>query len=307
VKLRLGLVVVVTLVGCKGKTTSPPPPEVSEVRIVYRGQETAGAPKLDQARLTQVARTAITSGGGLPVREDGGAGAADKRPRYKLRVELEIGAAEDESSQRGNLRALVMARLSPIGAAAGALSFEQTALAEREFVVGAPGEPAWQAHAERAVQDCVGGVGARVKLASGDARALTAAIDGADDDLRDEAMRLAGDRREGEAVPALIRRLKGEDRAVRDRALGTLATIGDRRAVRPLTEVAKFQDVIDLPKVLDALATIGGPEARAYIEFVASGHESSEIRDLAKQALVHLDRREAERQRDLGAPSRPER
>jgi hypothetical protein len=69
--------------------------------------------------------------------------------------------------------------------------------------------------------------------------------------------------------------------------------------VRPLTEVAKFQDVIDLPKVLDALATIGGPEARAYIEFVASGHESSEMRDLAKQALVHLDRREADRQRDM--------
>ncbi|MCU1282028.1 MAG: hypothetical protein JWM53_5574, partial [bacterium] len=34
-------------------------------------------------------------------------------------------------------------------------------------------------------------------------------------------------------------------------------------------------------------------------EFVASGHDSEDIRELAKQALVHLDRRQAERSRDM--------
>ncbi|MGZ3441816.1 MAG: HEAT repeat domain-containing protein, partial [Polyangia bacterium] len=216
-----------------------------------------------------------------------------------LRVELEIGAAEDERAHRGNLRALVVARLSPIGGDPGALSFEQTALAERAYTPGKPGEPAWQAHADRAVRDCVGGVGARVKLAAGDAGAIVAAIDGPDDDLRDEAMRLAAERKETAAVPALLKRLKSDDLAARDRAIGALAAIGDARAVRPLTEVAKFNDLGDLPKVLDALATIGGPEARSYLEFVASGHDSADIRDLAKEALVHLDRRQAERRRDM--------
>lgn len=295
-RLRLLFAATLALVGCKRNST-PAPPEVGEVRVVYKGANADGAPKLDLPGLTRAARAAIGAASGLAVREDGG--VDDKRRRYRLRVELEIGAAEDLKTNKGNLRALVAARLSPIGGEPGALSFEQTALAERTFDVGKPGEPAWQAHAERAVRDCVAGVGARVKLAAGDQRVIVAAIDGADEDLRDEAMRLAGDRREAAAVPALIKRLKSEDHAERDRAIGALAAIGDRRAVRPLTEVAKFNELGDLPKVLDALATIGGPEARSYLEFVASGHESVEMRDLAKQALVHLERREAERRRDM--------
>jgi hypothetical protein len=301
VKLRLCLALVaLAAAGCK--RAGPPPPEVTEVRFAYNGADLPGAPALDTAKLTEVARNTIASASGLGLHLDGGVdGPRDPRQRrYRLRVQLEIGAAEDKRARRGNLRALVEARLSPVGAEPGALSFEQTALAERAYVPGAPGEPGWQAHAERAVRDCVAVVGARVKLATGDARALVAAIDGKDDDLRDEAIRMAGDRRESAAVPSLLRRLKSDDHALRDRAIGALAAIGDRRAVRPLTEVAKFNEVTDLPKVLDALATLGGDEARSYLEFVGSGHDSPEIRDLAKEALVHLDRREAERRRDLG-------
>jgi hypothetical protein len=274
---RLACVLVVTFaaVGCKRPATPTPPPEIGEVRVIYKGQELEGAPKLDVAALTASARAAIVSASGVPVREDGGVdGKSDARQRrYRLRVELEIGAAEDLRAHRGNLRALVVAKLSPIGGEPGALSFEQTALAERAFTPGKPGEPAWQAHADHAIRDCVGGVGARVKLAAGDAGAIVAAIDGPDDDLRDEAMRLAAERKEAAAVPSLVKRLKSDDHAARDRAIGALAAIGDTRAVRPLTEVAKFNELGDLPKVLDALATIGGPEARSYLEFVASGHD----------------------------------
>jgi HEAT repeats len=295
----------VVLGGCPRKA-APLPPQVAEVRVLYKGQDLEGAPKLDEARLHDVASAAIAKSAGLVVHEDGGADATPdvKQPRYRLRVDLEIGAAEDERSKKGNLRALVAAKLEPIGGEPGALSFEQSALAERAFVVGAKGEPNWQAHAERSIGDCVAGVGARVKLAAGDAGALAAAIDGSDEDLRDEAMTLAAERKTTVAVPALIRRLKSDDHAVRDRAIGALSAIGDPRAVHPLTDVAKFYDVGDLPKVLDALATIGGPEARAYLEFVASGHDNPEMRELAKQAIGHLERHEAERNRDLAVPSR---
>ena len=152
-----------------GTPAAPPPPEIVEVRVVYKGAELPGAPKLDVAALTAAARSAIASSSGVPVREDGGVDCTRPR-RYRLRVELEIGAAEDLQAHKGNLRALVDARLSPVGGDPSALSFEQTALAERAYTPGKPGEPAWQAHAEHAIRDCVGGVGARVKLAAGDAR-----------------------------------------------------------------------------------------------------------------------------------------
>jgi len=296
-RLALALVALAA-VGCKRTPAAPPPPEIAEVRVVYKGADLPGAPKLDVAALTAAARSAIASNREIVEREDGG--VDDKRPRrYRLRVELEIGSAEDPVAHKGNLRALVDARLTPIGGEPGQLSFAQTALAERAYTPGKPGEPAWQAHAEHAIRDCVSGVGARVKLAAGDARAIEAAIAGPDDDLREEGIRLAAECKDGNAVPALIKLLKNDDHAVRDRAIGALSAIGDRRAVRPLTEVAKFNDLADLPKVLDALATIGGDEARSYLEFVASGHDSSEMRDLAKQALVHLDRRQAEKSRDM--------
>src|SRR5262249_37024610 len=179
----------------------------------------------------------------------------------------------------------------------GALGFEQTAVAEREYEIAKLGDRkvAWQAHVERAVGDVVGGVGARVKLAGSDPPALVAALEGKDGDLLEEGARLRGERKERACVPSLVNLLKSEDHDDRDRAIGALQSIGDTRAVRPLTEVARFRDLSDLPKILDALAAIGGDEARSYLEFVASGHESSEIRDLAKQALGHLDRRRATR------------
>jgi len=300
---RPGLVAIfgcaaLSALGCKRTPAAPPPPEIAEVRVVYKDSDVAGAPKLDLAALTAAARAAVTTSSGVPVREDGGVDSTRPR-RYRLRVELEIGAAEDLAAKKGNLRALVNARLSPISSDPSALSFEQSALAEHAYTPGTKGEPAWQAHAEHAIRDCVGGVGARLKLAGGDARVVVAAIDGSDDDLREEAMRLAADRKEKAAVPSLVKLLKSDDHAVRDRAIGALAAIGDARAVRPLTEVAKFNDLSDLPKVLDALATIGGSEARSYLEFVASGHDSAEMRDLAKEALTHLDRRQSERNRDM--------
>jgi HEAT repeat protein len=176
-------------------------------------------------------------------------------------------------------------------------------MAERVYDLAAHGDAQarWRAHAERAVEDVARTLGARVQLAQGSAEALVAAIEGGDSELRDEAIRLAGERRELAAVPSLVKLLRGDDHEARDREIGALAAIGDARAVRPLTEVARFRDLADLPKVLDALAAIGGDEARAYLEFVASGHDSPEIREMAKKALAHLDER---RRRDLATAPR---
>jgi hypothetical protein len=297
---RLMLVgIALGVLGCPKRPAAPPAPEIGEVHVSYRMEEGDEPPALDVAALTAAARAAIAQSSGMPVREDGGVDAETHARRYKLRVEVRLAGGEDKKEHKGVMHALVEARLRPVGGEPGALAFEQSAVAERVYPLGKAGEPAWQVHVEHAIKDVLAGVGARVKLAAGDTRAILSAIDSSDDDLRQEGIRLAGERRETASVPSLIKLLKSEDHATRDRAIGALGAIGDRRAVKPLTEVAHFRDLIDLPKVLDALAAIGGVESRNYLEFVASGHESAEIRDLAKQALVHLDRREQEALRDM--------
>jgi hypothetical protein len=279
------LFVITALAGCKHKPAAPLRNEIVEVRVVDRTPE--GLPAPDTAALTQAAARVIGESG-MPV-VDGGAGAP-----FKLRVEVRLDGAEE--GERGVLRAFVIARILPVGGPPGALSFEQAAVAERVYDKKALGDrdAAFAAHARRAVEDVVRGVGARAKLARGSAADLLAALSGSDEDLREEATRIAAERKEKEAVPALLQLLKSDDRPTRDRAIGALAAIGDARAVKPLTEVAQFRELSELPKVLDALGSIGGDEARAYLEFVASGHERPEMRELAKDALKHLDARRGE-------------
>jgi hypothetical protein len=291
---RLGWLIVLatTLGGCKKSAPAAvDPPQVVDVQVIDRTPD-PDKQALDLPALTARAADAIGKSCGLLV-SDGGSGNPSRR--YKLRVEVRTETTEESSSQKGMMRALVGARLQPFGAEPGALSFEQNAVAEKVYDLGKrpDAKEAWRAHTLRAVEDVVKGVGARVRLSTGDAAQLVTALDGPDEDLREEAIRVAAERKERAAVPSLIKLLKSDDHDARDRAIGALQEIGDPRAVRPLTEVARFRDLSDLPKVLDALAAIGGDEARSYLEFVASGHDSVEIRDLAKQALAHLERRHA--------------
>jgi hypothetical protein len=286
------LLVLALMSGCKPKVAPPPPPpRIVEVRVIDR---TPGGSPLSTDAIAARAAKAIAESSGLPVAD----GGVPPTSAFRLRIEVRVQPGEDPEQKKPMMRALVTVKLSPQDGQA-LLSYDQTAVAEGSIdAKGDGGVPAAaQSLAERAVLDVVKGVGARVKLASADAAALGTALDGADDELRLEALRVAGERRERTVVPAVIRLLKNEDRDVRDRAVGTLASIGDARAVRPLTEVARFRDLGDLPMVLDALATIGGDEARAYLEFVSSGHENGEIRELAKKSLGSLDRRA---KRDLG-------
>ena len=293
------VVLVLATVGCKKQPHAPPPPEISEVRVVYKGADLPGAPKLDVAALTAAARAAIAASSGVPVREDGGVDSTRPR-RYRLRVELEIGSAEDPVTHKGNLRALVDAKLSPIGGRS------------ERALVRADGAGRARLHAGQAGRAGVAGARRarhpRLRLRRRRARQARRRRHRARSSPPSTAPTTIcarrgcaspAERKDPRAVPAVLRRLKSDDSAERDRAIGALAAIGDRRAVRPLTEVAKFNDLTDLPKVLDALATIGGPEARSYLEFVASGHESSEMRDLAKEALTHLERRQAAQGRDM--------
>jgi HEAT repeat protein len=109
--------------------------------------------------------------------------------------------------------------------------------------------------------------------------------------LREEAIRMAGTRGLREEVPTLLALLQDDNEATRDAALGALIAMKERRAVTELTRNRSLRDRHEMRKILEAIAILGGDEARDYLSFVAETHDDEEIRKLAADAKVRLDRR----------------
>jgi hypothetical protein len=310
--LAVAVAVVVTVAGCKRRDPAAPasnvdpaaaetaaprgPAVLVDVRVRDRGTEPGAAlgSTIDAAVVANRAARALVAASGIvdATQPDGGVALPGAR-RYRLRLDVSaVSQALPTGVIKHQQRAAIDARLEPVDAPPGALRFDDAAVAERtvEDTPSGKGKTLTDL-AARLAEDLMKQLGGRVRLAVADDAALVAAIGGSDEALRDEAIRLAGERRARDAVPALLGLLKSEDDGLRDRALGALATIGDVRAVRPITESVRFRDTRELPKVIDAMSRIGGDEAQAWLELVASGHESAEIRELAQKALGHLERR----------------
>lgn len=139
--------------------------------------------------------------------------------------------------------------------------------------------------ARRLLGDMLDELGTRLRLYYDAPPIVVAALASRSHEVQLEAIEACGERQLPACTDPILPLLKQDDLDLRDRAIGALGRIGDRRAVRPLTEVTKFGEVDELPKILEALATIGGPEARAYLEFVASGHDQPSIRARAKKLV----------------------
>jgi hypothetical protein len=129
------------------------------------------------------------------------------------------------------------------------------------------------------------------KLRTGPLAELMAALKDPDADVRRQGVRAAAYRRAREAVPQLVAMMDEPQADLADMALGALVDIGDPSAVKALTARVKFGDVDELRKLIDPIAAMGGDEARAFLEFVASGHEDADIRKMAKTALERMERR----------------
>jgi hypothetical protein len=107
--------------------------------------------------------------------------------------------------------------------------------------------------------------------------------------LRDFSIRLAGARRMKDLVPALSARLQEEpEPELILRIVGALVQIGDSRAVSPLVELTKRKHPIFINQIVFAVAQIGGQEAEAYLDTMAQGHPSEQVRHAAREALDEL-------------------
>lgn len=274
--------------------------DVQVADLTPRDLPFAGAAAQDD--LLQAARRGLLRAG-LEVAQ-----GAPEQPRgdFRLRLELRLEEVRGNEDTEGKslVRAVARGRLmaprapGPAGPAGdkGArdgqvpiLRFEQDAVAEKA-VAGAPDRAAFAAHALRITEDTVLALGQQAALLSADRGTLLSMLErrDMDSDLRGVAVRVLGARQDREAVPALLPLLKDPEMEIRDKTIGALLEIGDRRAVKALCASAQFQDTFELGKILEAVATLGGEEARAYLEFVASGHQSEQIRGEAKRALARL-------------------
>jgi len=224
-----------------------------------------------------------------------GRAAAKGDERWRLRVEFGLGEGAREG--RGVARAAVALRLEQLDASL-APRLEVHGGGERPYALETPDvDRVYTELVTRVLGDLTKDLLGRARLRRADVPALIAALRSDRAEERLGAIAAAAERRERAVVPTLIERLEDPVESVSDRALGALVEIGDQRAVKALTTATKFHDLGRMHKIIDAIASLGGDEARAYLEFVASGHEDADVREQAKDALDRMRRKEQTAQR----------
>lgn len=128
----------------------------------------------------------------------------------------------------------------------------------------------------------------RLRTAGEAALAEVLADQSAPADMVAWALTLVAERRSAALFDAVAGHLAAADDAVRRSAVAALVALGDRRAVELLARQVRFDDHAFLPAVIDAALALGGEDARAYLDFLASGHPEEDIRTRAAQALERL-------------------
>ncbi|MEK6609242.1 MAG: HEAT repeat domain-containing protein [Myxococcota bacterium] len=257
---------------------------VGEIQVFDRTGAASAEWRLEGEVLRGLVKDALR-GPQIEVAEGSAAGAP-----WRCRVELAIEGAV--VAGHGVLRAAIAARLDRPGVLEET-PIEASAVVERGFesFVARDRTALVRAHLARGLRDALADIHREVRLRLGDGGGLKSALGESDPAVRRIAVRVAELRRERAVVPRLIELLRDADATVADAAIGALAAIGDRRAVRPLCDLVPLRDVRGVAKILDAVGAIGGDEARAYLEYVAAGHDDPEVRSLAKEARGRLLRR----------------
>jgi hypothetical protein len=258
-----------------------------------------GAPSVDTEAIEASLRERLLASGLFDASaRDGGAGAV-------TRVRVLVAAETVEVGEKGEGRAQVRVRAeSRPSDAPGAVAFDLEGRAAQPYALPAPGKrlaqggggaassrPALGPLALRVATDLVDGYVARRRLQEGPPEVVHAALTADGGELRDEAIRVAGERRLKDEAPQLLKLLGDPEETTRDAALGALIALGDRRAVTELTRTRSLRDRREMRKIIEAISILGGTEADEYLSFVAETHDDDEIRAAAATARARLARR----------------
>jgi hypothetical protein len=286
--------------GChRHQAPEAPPPKPSLGRVEVEDVTPGEGPRSTlnvQAIERALRERLLATGLFVPVARDAGAAPV-------VQVRAIIGTESVEVGAKGEARAQVRLRAdSRPPQAPGALQFDLEGQGAKPYAVPSPargpgsdeGTPALDALVLRVAGDLIDGFVARRSLAEGPPSAVHAALVADGGELREEAIRAAGERHLKEEAPVLLALLADPDEPTRDAALGALIALGDRRAVTELTRTRSLRDRHEMRKIIEAISILGGQEAEDYLSFVAATHDDDEIRAAATAARARLARRRGE-------------
>ena len=288
---------------CRRRDAAPPPPPRPAPpllgTIAIEDRSPPSDERLDTVPIeVELRRLLMASGMFAAARADAGA-AATARARVGFAAECV------EAGGKGEARAQVLLRIDTRPSdAPGALAFDLQGQGVEPYAVvpkkargseaPAPStKPSLSALVVRITRDLVEGVAARRRLQDGSPTAVHAALVADGGELREEAIRIVGERGLRDEVPTLLQLLGSDEETVRDAALGALITMRERRAVRELTQSRSLRDRREMRKILEAISILGGQEADEYLSFVAATHDDDEIRSEAAAARARMQRRSA--------------
>jgi len=267
-------ILLVALPACPSKTDAPAPARLEllqQVEVTDRSRPDDRVPGVDADAVAGWVTARLRASKAITLVSKPGPGV------YRLGVELGVGKRDGKPVLLVSARAEVPGDLERV--------ILQASLVRTPDSVDA-------AQMRKAVETAVEDILFQAKLAVAGEREVVQALERPRDVQRlAAAVEIVAVRQVKAAVPPLIKLLRHKDASIADRAIGALAAIGDQRAVRPLTRLTKFYNTEKMAKVIDAIATLGGQEAKDYLEFVASGHDDADIRNLASEALQRMRRK----------------
>ena len=167
----------------------------------------------------------------------------------------------------------------------------ETATGSAPLSLYATPREAWRSALDDAAQHAGEGLALGVRAEGKGVEGLVADLKSKDPRVREQAVRVLGERKSRAAVPALLARLKVEDPRIAHRIVGALAQIGDERAVPALIDLSSASDPGLTARLARFVGDIGGPEAEGYLQTLASGHPDPGVRRAAQEALDDLTSR----------------
>jgi hypothetical protein len=273
---------------CRSRDSAPAPPEEVVPRlgtvVVSNGSDAEPVAGLDPEALTKKARARLAASGVFQP----DANAAAPRANFTIAFLIEVGPGED-SALRAVAAAELKATVSPATPLASRFLENVEAAADAPMPPPESGATAAAARVEafsgRLLDDLLRDYIGRVRLGRAKNGAVVTALDSPIPDVREEAARIAGERKLKAAADRLLVLLSDPEERVRDASLGALIALQDQRAVAELGKTRSMRDAREMAKILDAISVLGGPEAVSYLEFVADAHPDTAIQALAREAL----------------------
>jgi hypothetical protein len=285
-------------IGCRHQAAPPvppPPPALGTIAVQLAASEDDAPPPVDPQALRAALNERLLATG-LFAAPSGG-----PPPPARAEVAVRVAAETVEVGAAGEARARVALSIEcrpPEAPGAFAISLDgagtqRYAARTKRGTGGGTGRAAVETGlAIRIVGDLVDGFVARRRLHDGPPAAVHAALSADGGELRDEAIRAAGERHLGDEAPLLLKLLDDPDERTRDAALGALIALGDRRAVAALTRSRSLRDRREMRKIIEAVSILGGQEADDYLSFVAASHDDDDIRAAAAAARERMLRRQ---------------